>query len=106
VTVARGSFGALAGQDAMSGDSLVHQRQAAAVLARKFRAGSVTYDEFMDAFYDAADPHIAELVDLLEHEPARGGLLGASERDWQEHQRQIEQAITVLEAETDGLGDR
>jgi hypothetical protein len=44
-----------------------------------------------------ADPLVAELVDLIEHEPKRGGSLGLSEMEWQSYREEVEQSITSLE---------
>jgi hypothetical protein len=39
---------------------------------------------------------VAELVDLVEHEPKRGGVLGASAAEHDKHVRGIRGLITVL----------
>ena len=45
-----------------------------------------------------ADALIAELVDLVEHEPPKGGLFGASARDYAAYEADIERVIGLLEA--------
>ena len=51
-----------------------HQR-AAAAMARQFRKGNTSFEASMDEFGESRDPLVAELVDLVEHEPQKGGLL-------------------------------
>ena len=43
------------------------------------------------------DELIDELVDLIEHEPKRGGFMGVTEKEWYEYQQSIQDAIAVLE---------
>lgn len=45
---------------------------------------------------DPTDATVAELVDLVEHEPKRGGVLGASAAEHDKHVRRIRDLITVL----------
>jgi hypothetical protein len=81
----------------MSDDSARAQRAAAAKMGRDVRAGCATWEAFLAAFGDSRDELIADLVDLVEHEPQQGGLLGVSKRVYSEYQASIEQALAVLE---------
>jgi len=58
----------------------------------------------MHEFGGCEDPVIAELVDLIEHEPKRGGFLGVSESEWAEYRSSIERAIQKVESEGDREG--
>jgi hypothetical protein len=50
----------------------------------------------MDEFGEAKDDRIWDLVDLIEHEPARGGLRGIGEKAWSEYEEQLDRAIRAL----------
>ena len=50
----------------------------------------------MTEFGKSNDEAVAELVDLLEHEPKRGGFLGVNDKEWAQYQSDIQQAIDVL----------
>jgi hypothetical protein len=55
-------------------------------LAELYLAGRMSFADFMQAApEDSRGEDVAELVDLIEHEPIRGGVLGAS---LEEHDRQ------------------
>lgn len=73
------------------------ERRKAAVAARDVLSGRVSWRTFSATYAEFDDPLIEELFDLLEHEPQRGGFLGASEEEWQRYRRAIEEAITTLE---------
>ena len=46
-------------------------------LAELYLAGRMSFADFMQAApEDSQDEEIAELIDLIEHEPQRGGFLG------------------------------
>jgi hypothetical protein len=66
-------------------------------MARDVRRGAMAFATFLMEFGNSPDALISDLVDLLEHEPQRGGLLGASEKAYARYEANIEQAIQVLE---------
>lgn len=43
------------------------------------------------------DKLIDKLIDLIEHEPKRGGFMGLNEKEWQKYQSSIQDAIAELE---------
>jgi len=73
------------------------ERARAAAAARALAAGSLTWEAFVDEFGDAADPRVAELVDLIEREPEVGGFLGVSPRQYRSYRATIERLISELE---------
>jgi hypothetical protein len=72
------------------------RRRRAADAAAAYRAKTITWQEFMDEFGEAKDGRIWDLVDLIEHEPARGGLRGIGEKAWSEYEEQLDRAIRAL----------
>lgn len=72
-------------------------RAAAAALA--YLAKSLSWDAFMDEFGESNDPLVSDVVDLIEHEPQRRGLLGVDEAGWERHHVQLMDAIQALEIE-------
>jgi len=83
--------------DGLAGVSTGSDRLRAAEMAREYRAGRVSWVAFMDAFAESSDELVADLVDLIEHEPRRGGLLGISDGRWAEHESAVQAAIDALE---------
>lgn len=80
------------------GDRLTHDdRKRAAEMARRLQQGQLSWDAFVNAFGVSSDELISELVDLFEHEPKKGGFLGASEREYAMYQGDIERVIRLLE---------
>jgi hypothetical protein len=59
-------------------------------LAELYLAGRLSFQEFMHAApEDTEDEDVAELIDLIEHEPKRGGFLGASPQEHARHMARI-----------------
>ena len=81
----------------MEVDIQVLRREAAAA-GRAVIAKTLSYDEFMQRFADCDDELISDLVDLIEHEPKRGGFLGVGEKHWAQYQSQVASALAALEA--------
>ena len=81
----------------MNAPALLQLRVRAAERVRAMRAGQISWDDFMDEFGDAKDQPIAKLVDLVEHEPQRGGILGVRESQYQEYLDRVREAIEELE---------
>ena len=72
-------------------------RARAAAAARALADGRLTWDDFLAEFGDVADPKIAELVDLIEHEPAVGGFWGVSPLQYRAYRAVIERLVAALE---------
>ncbi len=49
-------------------------------MARTFCKGEVTFEAFIDEFYDSRDPEVPKLVDWIENEPSRGNFFGVSDQ--------------------------
>lgn len=49
-------------------------------MARAFCKGEVTFQEFLDEFYDSRDPVVSKLVNWIESEPRRGNFFGVSDQ--------------------------
>ena len=74
-------------------------RHAAAEAGRAFLAQELSFEEFMRRFADSEDDLVSDLVDLIVHEPQRGGVLGVSEEVWAQYQSQVKSAIVALDSE-------
>ena len=75
------------------------QRHAAAEAGRAYLAGSLSWGELMRRFADSEDELVSDLVDLVEHEPKRGGFLGVNDQRWAQYQSQMRSAIAALDPE-------
>jgi hypothetical protein len=73
-------------------------RRRAAERAREVLDGRLSAEAFREEFADAEDRAVAELIDLMEHEPVRGGLLGGGEAAWRNYQQSILDLIAGLSA--------
>jgi hypothetical protein len=72
-------------------------RRQVAAWAEQYLRGDLSFEGFMNLMpEDPTDATVAELVDLVEHEPKRGGVLGASAAEHDKHVRRIRDLITVL----------
>jgi hypothetical protein len=78
-------------------DTVVEVRRRAAERAKAVLAGSITPREFCEEFGDVDDRAIAELIDLLEHEPPHGGLFDGGEAPWRNYQDAVRDIIDALE---------
>jgi hypothetical protein len=66
-------------------------------LAELYLAGQLSFQEFMLAApEDPEDEDIAELIDLIEHEPQRGGFLGASHEEHDRHMARIRELASSI----------
>lgn len=73
------------------------KRRQAACIARSYLDKKLTWQQFMDDTADFRDDElIDELVDLIEHEPKRGGFMGVTEKEWYEYQLAIQDSIAML----------
>jgi hypothetical protein len=71
-------------------------------LAELYLAGRISFADFIQAAPQyPEDEEIAELIDLIEHEPKRGGFLGASPEEHNRHRtriRELARSISSREA--------
>jgi len=78
-------------------------RRDAGSLARRYFAGTLTLDVFLEALVESRDPLIQALVDAVLHEPQRGGLLGLSDRRWRaEYWLPLQRLVAELEKGAEG----
>lgn len=75
-------------------------RREAAEEGRSYLSRNLSCEEFMNRFAESEDDLISDLVDLIEHEPKRGGFLGVNEGRWAEYQALLTATIAALEAGT------
>ena len=80
-----------------TGGSVSRDRESAARMARDLRRGTLSFAEFANQCGSSPDERIAELFELIEHEPQCGGLFGVSEETFAEYQLRIDRAICALE---------
>jgi hypothetical protein len=80
----------------------VQVRQRVAELAKGFRAGALDFKGFFASLPAEVetldDPEVEELLDLLEHEPARGGFWGAPDAEADANALAIDRLIRALAA--------
>lgn len=81
----------------MTSEITLHRRSAAEA-AHAYLSGELSWDQFMERFASSEDDLVGEVVTLIEHEPQRGGFLGANENQWSEYQSQLKSAIAALES--------
>ncbi len=72
-------------------------RTRASQLARAFCRGEVTFEEFLDEFYDSRDLEVSKLVDWIENEPRRGNFFEVSDQAYSFYQSRLYQLIDELE---------
>lgn len=70
-------------------------RRRAAERARQVLEGSLSPDAFREEFADVEDRRVAELLDLMEHQPEHG-LLGGGESAWRDYQQSLQDIIAGL----------
>ncbi len=74
-------------------------RRRVAALAAHLYAGQLTYAEFLEQLPDLELPEdhpISELLDLIEHEPSSGRLLGLAPREHDRYVADIHRRIAEL----------
>ena len=78
-------------------DDAEHERILRVVdAATAYRAKRITWQEFMRDFGESKDGVTWDLVDLIEHDPARDGWRGIGEKAWREYESQLDRAIKAL----------
>ena len=70
-------------------------RRRAAERARQVLDGSLSAEIFREEFADVEDRHVAELLDLMEHQPEHS-LLGGGESAWRDYQKSLRDVIAGL----------
>ncbi len=66
-------------------------------MARAFCKEDVTFEEFIDEFYDSRDPAVSKLVNWIENEPRRGNFFGVSDQVYFFYRSRLYQIIDELE---------
>lgn len=67
-------------------DEIANDRAYAALLARRyFYERSITAETLATTFEETSDALIAELIDLVVHEPAQSGMLGVNRDQYVKH---------------------
>ena len=79
-------------------DTVVEMRRRAAQRARAVLEGTVSSRAFCEEFADVDDRAIAELIDLLEHEPAHGTVFDGGDQAWRNYQDDVRDIIEALES--------
>jgi hypothetical protein len=72
-------------------------RRHAGERAREVLEGRLSPDAFREEFADVEDRRVAELLDLMEHQPEHG-LLGGGEDAWRNYQQSVRDVIAGLGA--------
>jgi hypothetical protein len=70
-------------------------RRRAAERARQVLDGNLSPDTFREEFADVDDRRVAELLDLMEHQPEHS-LLGGGESAWRDYQKSLRDVIAGL----------
>ena len=80
-------------------NSIKEIKHRAASIASSYIKGHIEWQTFMDEMADLSDKDslIDKLIDLIEHEPKRGGFMGVSEKKWENYQTAIHEIIKELE---------
>jgi len=71
-------------------------RRTVASLAKAFYEQRLTFEQFLKQFPVTNDEEVTELLDLIEHEPKKGGFFGVSEESYREHMEKIYRLIDRL----------
>ena len=72
-------------------------RQQIAEWAEQYLAGNLSFERFLELVpEEPKDALVAELIDLVEHEPKRGGVLGVPPAQHDAYVRRMRQLIGVL----------
>lgn len=66
-------------------------------LAEDYLEGRMSFADFMRAMPDPPPGEdVAELIDLIEHQPRRGGFLGASPAEYARHMARIRELVRAI----------
>lgn len=74
-------------------------RTQVAIQARAVIEGRLKYRDFVDALPKGTDDDeiVAELIDLIEHEPKVGGFLGTSAKEHAKYMARVHEIIALLQ---------
>jgi hypothetical protein len=76
----------------------IHKK--AAELAEQLYAGKITFSDFLSGVPENGQDELTEeLVDLITHEPQKGGFFGVSEEEHQAYMEKINKLIHRLESD-------
>jgi hypothetical protein len=81
-------------------------RKVAAERVQGFYRGEVTLAQLCSELGNYKDPDVKKLLDLVEHEPAVGGLFGVSESEHRQYMAHIHEIITRLLADSNNSNRR
>jgi len=77
--------------------AVTNDRHQVAEWAEQYLAGSLSFQRFMELVpEESGDSLVTKLVDLVEHEPKRGGILGATPEQYDGHMRKVRELIAAL----------
>jgi len=85
-------------EEVLVADTVVEIRRRAAERARAVLEGTLTGREFCEEFADVDDRAVAELIDLLEHEPPHGSVFDGGADAWRNYQADVRDIINALES--------
>jgi hypothetical protein len=80
----------------MSNQLTESERQRVAALTLALYERRVTVDAFIEELGDVADPQVNELVDLLRHEPERGGMHGVGDDEYEAYRERLMKLVGLL----------
>lgn len=72
------------------------ERQRVAVLTLALYERRVTVDAFIEELGNVADPQVTELVDLLQHDPERGGMHGVQDYEYETYRERLMELVARL----------
>jgi len=72
------------------------ERQRVAALTLALYERRVTVDAFVEELGDVADPQVAELIDLLQHDPERGGMHGVRDDEYEAYRERLMELLARL----------
>ena len=77
----------------------MNDRQKTADLAKKFYRNEIGYEEFLLSLPDSEDEDIKELLNLIEHQPAKwwgNWIFGPTNKELEAYLKKIEELIKCL----------
>ena len=78
--------------------SIANRRQVAQ-WANQYLSGALSLEQLFDLLpHDTEDEQVSELLDLIEHEPKRGGFMGTSPEEHGRHMGRIRELVNLLAA--------
>ena len=76
---------------------MTNERRRVAEWAEQYLAGDLSFQRFLELVpEESGDSLVTELVDLVEHEPKRGGIFGATPEQHDGHMRKVRELIAAL----------